>query len=100
MKTINQGIKILPLLMLILSVNTFSDVKVKPDEKVDNYHHLRCWQNGKLLFEEIGLDGNFYQSASPLEGASFKKIKDKSSVIQLMKIGTSTCLYKKELATK
>lgn len=71
---------------------------IRKDEKkdvasLDKEYHLKCWQHGELLFEETGLYKDEYKSN--FSSATFKKSDDRKSIINLIQIGNSTCLYKK-----
>lgn len=54
---------------------------------------LQCWQYGKLLFEESGLEN---QTIKNKKGAEvFEKHGARDHKVYLFSSGSSTCLYKK-----
>lgn len=51
---------------------------------------LRCWQYGKLIFEENGWSAKIKESA-----LVYEFVERGSSKLYLMNFGNSTCLYRK-----
>ncbi len=75
--------------------NVIGDVDNKKVAALQGKYHLKCWQQGELLFEETGLDLNVNRIGTDLNSVSFVKGKDDKTGIYLLTLGSSTCLYKK-----
>lgn len=54
---------------------------------------LRCWQYGKLLFEENNLQNQTMKNNR--EAVVFEEIKIGGKTIYVFELGATTCLYKK-----
>ena len=76
-------------------VSTDKDKNGKSDEKLTELasSQLRCWQYGKLIFEETGwiID----QSRSDRERMVLVKATNRSETLFLSGANNSTCLYRK-----
>jgi hypothetical protein len=81
--------------LVIAGENRNASIKIKEAGSYSEAkgYHLRCWQDGELLFEETHL--NPKASKIDLRVASFIKLGEKKPNIYLMETGSSTCLYKK-----
>jgi hypothetical protein len=99
MKILKQMILTVTILLAALAVaedevrGKSIKLKTAKTASLDNSYHLRCWQDGELLFEETDL--NPKASKLNLSVASFVKEGEKKPNIYLMETGSSTCLYKK-----
>lgn len=85
------------LVMMLSSVSTFaSDIgkAYKTKEKISlPKSNLRCWQQGKLLFDES--DWNSFTIANKDNVLNFTNDENSNQTLSIIDMGDTVCLYKK-----
>lgn len=89
--------------LLLLTGNTSAGVVNKEMEKLmaepgpstsdPNRSSLRCWQYGKLLFEEMDWRGDSLTDKKDV--LSFAHVSLRNQTLSLVDLGETVCLYRK-----